>query len=93
MFSSMTAFITPRFCCTSRKAARLRRVMTVVIYNMSGSKISVPMANCQLSRNMETMMPPRSKMLVVNWIRPLESTRLMASVSLVTRLIKSPTLC
>ena len=50
------------------------------------------MASCQLSRNIETMMPPRVRILVIKVIRPLESTWLMASVSLVTRLIRSPTL-
>ena len=36
--------------------------------------ISVPMASCQLSTNIETMMPPSVRILVMKVISPLEST-------------------
>ena len=91
MFSSITAFSAPKLRWTVRNAARLRRVTSPVIYSISGISTSIANANCQLSRNIATNVPPSSRILETNSIRPLDSVRLMASESFVIRLIRSPT--
>ena len=77
----------------SRNASRLRRVTNPVMYTINGSKIRVPIASCQFKKNIETMIPPRVRILVMKSISPFERTLLIASESLVTRLMRSPTLC
>ena len=91
MFSSVTALSAPRLSCTARKACRLRRAMAAEIAIISGKMNTVPNASCQLRANMAIIIPTVVSMLVVNWISPSDSTRLMTSVSLERRLIKSPT--
>ena len=76
-----------------RKATRVRSVICPVMMSMIGRMISVPMASGKLSKSIATMIPPKDKMLVVNWIKPLDRIWLMVSLSLEMRLIRSPTRC